>query len=116
VTLDTSAILAIVFREPERDELLGKLGAAPVVGVGAPTLAETAIVLAARLGEAGPRRLARILERAGSVVISFESPHWELAAEAWLRFGKGRHPAALDFGDCLAYRAAEPRSRPRVPQ
>lgn len=110
--LDTSAILAIRFREPERDELLRKIGAAPIVGVGTPTLAESAIVLAARLGEAGPRQLARIVERAGLVVIPFEPAHWQLAAEAWLRFGKGRHPAALNFGDCLAYATARLAGQP----
>jgi ribonuclease VapC len=112
VILDTSAILAVFFGEPEREELLDKIGAAAVVGVGAPTLAETAIVLAARLGERGPRQLARIVERAGIVVISFEPPHWPLAAEAWLRFGRGRRPAALNFGDCLAYATARLAGRP----
>jgi ribonuclease VapC len=112
VILDTSAILAVVFREPERDDFLKKIGAAAVVGVGAPTLAEAAIVLGARLGEAGPRHLQRIVERAGIVVASFEPPHWHVAADAWLRFGRGRHPAALNFGDCLAYATARIAGRP----
>jgi ribonuclease VapC len=112
VILDTSAILAVFFREPEGDAFLEKIGAAPVVGVGAPTLAESAIVLAARLGEAGPRQLARLVERAGLVVVSFELPHWQVAAEAWLRFGKGRHEAALNFGDCLAYATARLAGEP----
>jgi ribonuclease VapC len=112
VILDTSAILAVFFREPERDDFLHRIGAAPVVGVGAPTLVESAIVLAARLGEAGPRQLARIVERAGLVVISFELAHWQLAAEAWLRFGRGHHPAALNFGDCLAYATARLAGQP----
>jgi ribonuclease VapC len=112
VILDTSAILAIVFREPERDEFLRKVGAAAEVGVGAPTLSETAIVLAARLGTSGVRHLARIVERAGIVVVSFELPHWEVAADAWLRFGRGRHAAALNFGDCLAYATAKVAAQP----
>ena len=110
--LDTSAILAVFFCEPERDEFLRKIGAATIVGVGAPTLAETAIVLAARLGSAGPRQLDRIAERAGLVVISFDAPHWQVAVEAWLRFGKGHHPAALNFGDCLTYATARLAARP----
>lgn len=110
--LDTSAILAVFFHEPERDEFLRKIGTAATVGVGAPTLAETAIVLASRLGEAGPRQLTRIVERTGLVVISFDAPHWQLAADAWLRFGKGRHEAALNFGDCLAYATARLAGRP----
>lgn len=104
--LDTSAILAVFFREPEADEFLHRIGAAPIVASGAPTLAETAIVLAARLGVEGPRQLARLVERVSLVVISFEPAHWQVATDAWLRFGRGRHPAALNFGDCLAYATA----------
>lgn len=110
--LDTSAILAIVFREPEQDEFLRKIGAAPTVGVGAPTLVETTIVLAARLGEQGQRLLSLIVQRAGIVVVSFDPPHSQLAIEAWLRFGRGRHPAGLNFGDCLAYATARLAGRP----
>jgi ribonuclease VapC len=112
VILDTSAVLAVFFREPERDELLRKIGAAPLVGIGAPTLAETAIVLAARLGEAGPAQLGRLVERAGIVVVSFEPTHWRLALEAWIRFGRGRHAAGLNFGDCLAYATARHAGEP----
>ena len=110
--VDTSAVLAVFFREPERDEFLRKIGGAAVVGIGAPTLAETAIVLAARLGEAGPRRLATLVERASLVVIPFEAQHWQLAAEAWTRFGRGRHPAALNLGDCLTYATARVAGEP----
>ena len=110
--LDTSAILAIVFREPEQDEFLRKIGAAPTVGVGGPTLVETTTILAARLGEQGRRLLSLMIERAGVVVISFDPPHSQLAIEAWLRFGRGRHPAGLNFGDCLAYATARLAGRP----
>lgn len=110
--LDTSAILALIFGEPDRDEFISKVGRASSVGVGAPTLVESAIVLAARLGEEGPRHLERLVERAGVVVIPFESSHWAIAAEAWLRYGRGRHPAALNFGDCLAYATARLADRP----
>jgi ribonuclease VapC len=110
--LDTSAILAIVFGEPEHDEFLRKIGAAPTVGVGAPTLVETTIVLAARLGEQGQRLLSLMVERAAIVVVSFDPPHSQLAIEAWLRFGRGRHPAGLNFGDCQAYATARLAGRP----
>jgi len=112
VILDASAIVAIVLRERDRDELLDKLESASTAGVGAPTLAETAIVLASRLGDETPVDLARFVERAGLVVIAFGQLHWWTAAEAWLRFGKGRHPAALNFGDCLAYATAQVAAEP----
>jgi ribonuclease VapC len=112
VIVDTSALLAIFFDEPERGELVGKIGAADVVGVGAPTLAEAGIVIAARLGEAGPRLLTELVDQAQMVVVPFDEPHWRAAADAWLRFGRGRHEAALNFGDCLAYATARVAGRP----
>ena len=110
--LDTSAILAIVYREPEHSEFLRKIGAASMVGVGAPTLVETEIVLSARLGAQGRQFLSGLVRRAGIVVVSFDPPHIELAVDAWLRFGKGHHPAALNFGDCLSYATARFAGRP----
>jgi ribonuclease VapC len=110
--LDTSAIMAIVYREPEHGDFLRKIGAASVVGVGAPTLVETEIVLSARLGEQARQLLSRLVHRAGIVIVSFDPPHAELAVDAWLRFGKGRHPAALNLGDCLAYATARLAGRP----
>jgi ribonuclease VapC len=79
VILDTSAILALVFDEPEKDEFIAKIGAVSVVGVGAPTLAESAIILASRLGEDGQRHLEGLIERSGIVVIPFDSAHWTVA-------------------------------------
>lgn len=110
--LDTSAVLAIIFREPEEEDFIRKIGAAPTIGIGAPTLVETTIVVAARLGEQGQGLISRMIVRAGIVVISFDAPHSQMAMDAWLRFGKGRHPAALNFGDCLTYATARLAGRP----
>ncbi len=110
--LDTSAILAILFREPDRGDLLRKIGAAQTVAVGAPTLAECAIVLAARMGDVGPRHLGRLVDRGGVVVIPFDGVHWQVASDAWLRYGRGRHPARLNLGDCLAYATARVAGQP----
>lgn len=110
--VDTSALLAIFFDEPERDEFLGKIGSSAVVGVGAPTLAETAIVVAAHVGDAGVQQLARLIERADFVVVPFDAVHWQVAAGAWMQFGRGRHSAALNLGDCLTYATARIAGRP----
>ncbi|MGH3049422.1 MAG: type II toxin-antitoxin system VapC family toxin [Gaiellaceae bacterium] len=110
--LDTSAILAVLFDEPERAELVRKIGAADDVAVGAPTLVEASIVLSALAGEAGHAQLAGFVERVGAVVVAFGAAHWRSAADAWLRYGKGRHPAALNLGDCLAYAAAAVAAQP----
>jgi ribonuclease VapC len=110
--LDTSAIVAVVFREPEEGEFLQKIGGSPSVGIGAPTLGETAIVLAARLGREGLQLLSLLVHRAGVIIVPFDAEHSQVAADAWLRYGRGHHPAALNFGDCLAYATARLAGHP----
>lgn len=110
--VDTSAILAILFDEPDREELLGKIRGADQVGVGAPTMAEAAVVLSGTRGEIGLNQLEGFAARTNAVVVSFEREHWRVAAEAWARFGKGRHSASLNYGDCLAYATARVAGRP----
>ena len=104
--LDSSAILAIVFKEPGYGALLERIRDAEAVAAGTPTLAETAIVLHARLGEAAHGMLERILDELGVQEIPFGEVHWREAAQAFHRYGKGRHAAALNFGDCMTYATA----------
>jgi ribonuclease VapC len=110
--LDTSAIVAIAVQEPGYEELLEKVFGARAVGVGAPTLAESAIVLSARLGEDARGLLTRFLGEGAIQTIAFAEAHFGVAVGAWLRFGRGRHPASLNFGDCLAYATAKVADRP----
>ncbi len=110
--LDSSAIVAVLLREPRHEPLLELLAAAEVIGIGAPTLCETGIVLAARLGATGKSLLARFTQESGAVVIPFGDEHWRVGVDAFLRFGKGRHPAALNFGDCLTYATAQIAGQP----
>ena len=110
--LDTSAIVAIVVREPGWEGLLDKLARAPERGVGAPTLAEAGIVLSARLRADARALLVRLLQEFEIETLPFEDAHWREAIEAWSRFGKGRHRAALNFGDCLAFATARLAGRP----
>jgi ribonuclease VapC len=110
--VDSSALVAIVFQEPDYEVLLEKLRSASALGIGAPTMAETCIVLSARLGRDARGLLARLLQEAAVVVIPFGDAHYGAAIDAWLRFGRGRHPAALNFGDCLAYAVARLSARP----
>lgn len=108
--LDSSAIVALVLREPGWERLVDKLGGEDTCAIGAPTLVETGIVLTARVGKKAPTVLARFLQEMGVVVIPFSEDHWAIAVDAYARFGKGRHAAGLNFGDCLTYataRAAE---------
>lgn len=110
--IDTSALLAIVFREPGFEEILGRMEAAPGVAAGSPTLAETGIVLEARVGERSHGMLERMLDELGIQEIPFGEIHWREAVEASGRFGKGRHPAALTFGDCMTYAVAQLSGEP----
>ena len=105
--LDSSALVAVILREPECEPVLAHLETAGALGVGAPTLSETAIVLAARL-ERDPRpKIARLLQEYRVTVVPFTDAHWIESTEAFLAFGKSRHPAALDCGDCLTYAVAK---------
>jgi ribonuclease VapC len=112
VILDTSALLAIAFDEPERKAFIAKIDDADSVGVGAPTLVETGIVLVARTGAEAGDLLAELISVGDAVVIEFGEAHWQEALSAWSRFGKSRHAANLNFGDCLAYATARVAEQP----
>jgi ribonuclease VapC len=105
--LDTSAILAIIFKEPGHEDLIEKISCAESLGIGTPTLAETGIVLNARLGNLGKTILARLAQELEWIPIPFGDTHWREAVVAYERFGRGRHPAKLNFGDCLSYATAK---------
>ena len=110
--VDSSALLAVIFQEPGYESVLKVLQAAPVIAVGAPTLAETGIVLHARLGDAGAGLLERILDEFGIQEISFGEIHWRETVEAFRRYGRGRHRAQLNFGDCMTYAVAKLAGEP----
>lgn len=110
--LDTSVIVAIVLREPGYEELVGKLRSTDSLGIGTPTLTEAGIVLSARLGIEPQALLDRFLRDFGVVPVAFGEQHWREALDAFRRFGKGRHPASLNFGDCLSYAAARVADHP----
>lgn len=95
-----------MLREPGYEVLLRKIADASLVGVAAPTLAEATIVLSARLGRDARGLLARFLQEGSIVVLPFGDAQYGVAVDAWLRYGKGRHAASLNFGDCLSYAAA----------
>jgi ribonuclease VapC len=104
--IDTSAILAILRREPGYDRIRHHLAVSPSTKIGAPTRLEAGMVLVGRLGARGTTALARFLQRNAIETLPFTEAHADVAADAFGRFGKGRHPAALNFGDCLSYATA----------
>ena len=104
--VDTSVLLAIVFREEGYERLVNELASADAVAAGTPTLAETGIVLSARLNAAADGMLERLLDEFGIQEIPFGEIHWREAVDAFRRYGRGRHRAALNFGDCMTYATA----------
>jgi len=110
--LDTSAVVAIIVREPGWESLFEKLTTATRAGIGAPTAAEAGIVLRARVGSMGQSLLVRFLQEFGVETIPFGDLHWRKAVEVYGAFGKGYHPAALNFGDCMAYATARLAEQP----
>jgi ribonuclease VapC len=106
VTIDSSALIAILFGEAGYLELVDKILEADHPRVGAPTLAETSIVFAARARKAASKVVDGLIDELGISVVPFGEPEWHVAREAYVRFGRGRHPASLNFGDCLAYATA----------
>jgi len=104
--IDSSAILAVIRREPGYQRIVHELAASPATRIGAPTRLETGIVLTARLGARGKTALARFLQENSIETVAFDEAHAGVALDGYSRFGKGRHPAALNFGDCCTYAVA----------
>lgn len=105
--LDSSVIVAIVRREPGFEDLVERLRQAPSLGIGTPTLAEAGVVLEARLKVDARSILERFLRDFEVVTIPFGDLHWQESLAAFRRYGRGRHPAALNFGDCMSYATAK---------
>ena len=110
--LDASAVVAILLKEPGYADLMELIGNAPDVAIGAPTLVESSLVVTGRIGPRA-RDLAATMVREGRIdVIAFSEDHSIVATDAFLRYGKGRHRANLNFGDCMAYAVACLENRP----
>lgn len=106
MVLDTSALVAVLSDEPEREELVGKIARAPRRSISSATLLESSIVVEARRGELAGRELDLLLHRARVRTVPVDEEQVELARTAWRCYGKGRHRAGLNFGDLFAYALA----------
>lgn len=106
MVIDTSALMAIFADEAERRPFIEAIEAAEIRLISAATFVETSIVLDARYGAEGTRLFDLFRERAGLDLVDVDEQQAIEARRAYTRFGKGRHPAALNFGDCFAYALA----------
>lgn len=105
--LDTSALLAILQDEPQRPSFNAAIEAAASRSMSTATLVEASIVIAARYGGDGLRDLDLFLAKAEIALVPVDTEQAHVARDAFLRFGKGRHPAGLNYGDCFSYALAQ---------
>ncbi|MGH3319905.1 MAG: type II toxin-antitoxin system VapC family toxin [Streptosporangiaceae bacterium] len=112
VVVDTSAAVAVLLGEPGSDEVIEHLECAAVRLMSAATRVELGIVIEARLGPAGSDTVARFLRDADIEIVEVDSEDADRAVSGWRRYGKGRHRAGLNFGDCFSYALAERTGHP----
>jgi ribonuclease VapC len=112
MVVDTSALLAVLQDEPERRSFNEAIEATDSAALSVAAFVEASIVIEARHGADGLRALDRFIERAGIVVAAVDLEQGKVARDAFSRFGKGRHAAALNFGDCFSYALARVLGEP----
>lgn len=115
MVIDSSAVVAIVMSEPSAADLFRLASRAPAVSIGAPSLFEASMVLDGRLlgtDQGAGQSLALLIATLEIDVLPFRAEHWPVARSAFLRFGKGRHPAGLNFCDCMTYATARLAGEP----
>lgn len=110
--VDSSALLAILFREPDAAHYERLIATTPNCRMSVANVLETSIVVESRGGTKATTELDAFFESAGVQLAEVTAAHLALARRAWRRFGKGNHPAALNIGDCFAYALAEATGEP----
>ena len=112
MVVDTSALIAILFGEPETESFVQALADDPKKMISAFNALESAIVIEAKKGEAGGRELYLLLHRARIEIVALNVDQVEIALTTWRKYGKGNHPAGLNIGDCCAYALAKYSGEP----
>ena len=110
--LDTSAIVAILYREPEAADFTRRIHEADFCRISVASYVELSMVIESQLGPEGMRQAEAFFRRAGIVIEPVTVAHGELARQAFLDFGKGRHQAGLNYGDCFSYALAKATGEP----
>jgi ribonuclease VapC len=112
VVIDSSTVLAILLQEPDAEHYAQAISDDPTHLMSAFSFLEASVVIAARKGPAAVHELDLLLHHARIEVVSFNAEQAEAAREAWMRYGKGRHPAALNLGDCCSYALSQTSGEP----
>lgn len=112
MVIDTSALIAILFDEAEGESFRQLIVDSQVRLLGAVSRLEASVIAESRLGRRGTDRLEQLFAKLGPDTVEFTTEHAMRALEAWRRFGKGRHPAALNFGDCCTFALCKATGEP----
>ncbi len=112
MVIDSSALVAILLGEPESESFIDAVVGAEVVRISAATFVETSMILESRRGAAGILLLDRWIDDAGIEVVAVDAAQARVARQAFSDFGKGRHQAGLNFGDCFSYALARRLGEP----
>ena len=112
MVVDTSALIALLNMEPESARLAAAIESDTTRLISAATVVETGLVIEARYGPLGGRELDLLIVKAGLSIEAVTPEQAEVARGAWRRFGKGRHTAGLNFGDCFSYALAKVTGEP----
>lgn len=112
MVIDTSALVAMLTDEPGAPDFEAAVEADPVRLMSTASYLEAAIVIETRFGESGGRELDLWLHRAGVTLVAVDADQADVARTAYRRFGKGRHRAGLNYGDCFAYALAKTSGQP----
>lgn len=112
MVIDSSALLALFYDEPEGEEIKKKVESAPRLIVSSVTLVESSVAVLRKLGEQSVTEFAAMIEALHLEVVAFDMEQARLAVEAYVRYGKGRHAARLNLGDCMVYALAKRLGEP----
>ncbi|MFG1466806.1 type II toxin-antitoxin system VapC family toxin [Xanthobacter sp. DSM 24535] len=112
MVIDTSAIIAIFFNEPDAPSYRERIADDPIRLISAATVVEAAMVIEGRFGEAGGAEFDLWLHKAEIEIIAVTAEHSDQARRVWRRYGKGRHRAGLNYGDCFSYALAAATGEP----
>ena len=112
MVLDSSVIVALVLKEPGHERLAALIDEADEVLVGAPNVVEAGMALSSRMRQDARPFIEVLLRHARAKLVPFDDDHVWAATGAFLRFGRGRHAAALNFGDCMSYAVASLAAQP----
>lgn len=112
MVIDSSAVIAILMAEPEAESMASAIGQDPKRLMSAVNALESSIVIEAKKGSSGGREFDLLCHHAGIEIVPMTAEQYALARSAWRTFGKGRHPAGLNMGDCCAYALAKHSGEP----